>query len=51
MVLIEEGKSLLVPSTQECSFPHKQVRILHQSFFRDVVLSGLLKRKSKKMRK
>jgi hypothetical protein len=38
MVLIEQGNSLLVPSSQECSFPHKQVRILYQ-FFREIVYS------------
>jgi hypothetical protein len=38
MVLIEQGNSLLVPSSQECSFPHKQVRIPYQ-FFREIVYS------------
>jgi hypothetical protein len=38
MVLIEQGNSLLVPSSQECSFPHKQVRILYQ-FSMEIVYS------------
>jgi hypothetical protein len=44
MVLIEQGNSLLVPSSQECSFPHKQVRILYQffEFIREIVYSLIL---------